>query len=72
MAQWINIHWNNNFVNPTLLQFLCKVSGMHTPSTTGSYSRLTGRQADKMQVVKFQNYKICQGLNFLIFAAFDL
>ena len=27
MAQWINLHWNNSFVNWTRLPLLCKKSG---------------------------------------------
>ena len=27
MAQWINILWNNGFVNPTRLPLLCEKTG---------------------------------------------
>ena len=27
MAQWINLHQNNNFINQTSLPFLCEKSG---------------------------------------------
>ena len=27
MAQWINLHWNNIFVNRTRLPLLCEKSG---------------------------------------------
>ena len=27
MAQWINVLWNNGFINPTRLLLLCKKTG---------------------------------------------
>ena len=27
MAQWINVLWNNSFVNPTRLPLLCEKTG---------------------------------------------
>ena len=51
MVQSINVLWNDNFVNLTLLPLLCtQNSWSHTYSTTGSYGRLVGYLVDKIQV----------------------
>ena len=43
MAQRINFHWNNSFVNWTRLPLLCeKFGAMHTPNASGSYGSLLG------------------------------
>ena len=49
MAQWVNRLLNNIFVNLPPL-----------PSTTGSYSRLAGWQADEIQV-NFEIFKLAVG-----------
>ena len=42
---------NNSFINPRRLPLLCEISGaVHLRSASGSYSRLTGRLADKIQL----------------------
>ena len=47
MVQWINLNWNNSFVNRTQLPLLCENFGaIATPSASGSYGRQAGRQAD--------------------------
>ena len=46
MAQWVNRLQNNIFVNPPPLPLSCEISGaLATPSATGSYGRLAGRQS---------------------------
>ena len=42
MTKWINLHQNNSFINRQL-----KILS-HTPSASGSYGRLAGRQEDKI------------------------
>ena len=57
MAQWTNLNWNNSFVNPQRSPLLCGISGaVHLAS--GSYGKLAGWLADKIQV----NFKILKFL----------
>ena len=51
MAQWVNRLWNNIFVNPLPLPLLCERNP--TPSATGSYGRLAGRQAGRPNAGEF-------------------
>ena len=49
MVQWINVHWNNSFVNPTQLPLLCEETGalaiVEPGLTTGKQAgRPSGRQ----------------------------
>ena len=42
MAQWINVLWNNGFVNPTQLPLLCEKTGalaIVEPGLSGVVSR---------------------------------
>ena len=42
MAQWINVLWNNSFVNPLQLPFLCEKTGAVAQVPVGL---TTGQQA---------------------------
>ena len=57
MAQWINLHWNNSFVNRMQLLLLCEQSGaillVLVGLTAGSPA---GRQSDKIRDSK--NFEI--------------
>ena len=44
MAQWINVLWNNGFVNPTQLPLLCEKTGALAIVELGLTE---GRQADR-------------------------
>ena len=58
MAQWVNHLLNKIFVNPLPLPLSCEISGAtYVPSTTGSYSRQAGMQADEIQL-NFEIFKI--------------
>ena len=54
MAQWINVLWNNSFVNLMQLPLLCRNSravALAEPGLTAGW--LAGRQnADKFQIFK--------------------
>ena len=55
MAQWINIFWNNSFINPTPLPLL------HRNSRAVALAKLgltAGWLANRQNVGKFQNFKI--------------
>ena len=56
MVQWMNLHWNNGFVNWTQLPFYVK-NWSHTPSGSVSYGREAGRQSDEI-LVDLEIYKI--------------
>ena len=44
MAQWINILWNNGFINPTQLPLLCEKTGVLAIVEPGlTASRQAGR-----------------------------
>ena len=59
MAQWVNHLWNNIFVN------LCET----TPSGTGSYGTLGGRQTKYRLILKFS--KLVVGQNIRLVASFN-
>ena len=71
MAQWINVLWNNSFVNPTRLPLLCRNSravALVEPDLTAGW--LAGWLADKMQInFKFLKFTVDQ--IFVIFAVFN-
>ena len=71
MAQWINVFWNNNFVNSTRLPLLCRNSravALVEPGLTAGW--LAGWLIDKMRVnFKFLKFIIDQ--IFILFAAFN-
>ena len=51
MAQWINVFWNNSFVNPTGLALLCRNSravALVEPGLTAGWQ--AGWLIDEMQV----------------------
>ena len=50
MAQWINILWNNNFVNPMRLPLLCR---NYRAVALAKLGLMAGWPADEMQVIKF-------------------
>ena len=58
MAQWVNYLRNNSFVNPMRL---CTFAVLNfwscTPSITGSYGRLAGWLADKIQLIFKIHYR---------------
>ena len=62
MAQWINLHRNNIFVNQTRLLLLCEKIWSHTASASGSYSRQagwqSGRQSDKGRFENLNSLRI--------------
>ena len=45
MAQWINVLWNNGFVNPTRLPLLCEKTG---PLAIVEPGLTAGRQAGSL------------------------
>ena len=61
MAQWMNLHRNNSFVNWTRLPLLCEKSGVILlvlmGLTAGSPGRQSGRQSEKYwQIWKFLKF----------------
>ena len=80
MAQWINVLWNNSFVNPTRLPLLCRNSraiALAEPGLTVGWLagwRLAGRRAgwltDEMRV-NFKFLKYIVDRIFELFAAFN-
>ena len=72
MAQWINVFWNNSFVNPTQLPLLCRNSraiALAEPGLTAGWLAgwLTGWLADRRNTGKFQIFKIHYRSNFYTF-----
>ena len=67
MAQWINVLWNNSFVNPTQLPLLCRNSRAVVLAEPGLTA---GWLADKMQV-NFKFLKFVVDRIFELFAAFN-
>ena len=64
MAQWINVFWNNSFVNLIRLPLLCRNSravALVEPGLTA------GWQADRQNAGKFQIFKIHYRSNFYAF-----
>ena len=54
MAQWMNLHQNNSFVNRMRLSLFCEISGAVQLALVGL---MAGRLADKIQV-NFENFRI--------------
>ena len=71
MAQWINVFWNNSFVNLTQLPLLCRNSravALAEPGLTAGW--LAGWLIDEIQVnFKFLKFIIDQ--IFILFAVFN-
>ena len=55
MAQWMNLHRNNSFVNRMQLPLLCEKSEAIFPSASGSYGRQAGGQSGEI-LVDFKNF----------------
>ena len=56
MAQWINVFWNNSFVNPTRLPLLCRNSravALAEPGLTAGWLAVR-RNAGKFQIFKIR------------------
>ena len=57
IAQWMNLHWNNNFMR---LPFLCEKTWSHTTSATGLHSWLASRQNSsefwKFEIIHWMKY----------------
>ena len=71
MAQWINVLWNNSFVNPTRLPLLCRNSravALAKPGLTAGW--LAGWLIDEMWV-NFKFLKFIIDRIFILFAAFN-
>ena len=67
MVQWINVLWNNSFVNPTQLPLLCRNSRAIALAEPGL---MAGWLADEMWVnFKFLKF-VVDGI-FELFAAFN-
>ena len=50
MAQWINLHRNNSFINGTRLPLLCEKSGAILLVLVGlTADRQAGRQSDEIE-----------------------
>ena len=74
MAQWINVFWNNSFVNPTQLPLLCRNSravALAEPGFTAGWldGWLAGWLIDKIQV-NFRFLKFIIDRIFILFAVF--
>ena len=67
MMQWINIFWNNSFVNPTRLPLLCKNSIAIALVQPGL---MAGWLIDEMRV-NFKFLKFIIDRYFILFAAFN-
>ena len=71
MAQWINVFWNNSFINPTQLPLLCRNSraiALAEPGLTAGW--LAGWLIDEMRVnFKFLKFIIDQ--IFVLSSAFN-
>ena len=67
MAQWINVFWNNGFINPTRLPLLCKNSRAIALVQPGL---MAGWLIDKMWV-KFKFLKFILDRIFILSAAFN-
>ena len=60
MAQWMNLHWNNSFINRMQLPLLCEKSGaILLGFTAGS---LAARHSAKI-LVDLEVFKILYGSN---------
>ena len=59
MVQWINILWNNSFVNPTRLPSLCENTGALAIVEPGLMAgRPTGKQAGSRPLGRQKCYKV--------------
>ena len=59
MAQWINVLWNNGFVNPTRLPLLCEKTGalaIVEPGLTAGWQ--AGRPAGRRICCKVRKFKL--------------
>ena len=56
MAQWINILWNNSFINPMRLPLLCEKTGALAIVEPGL---MAGRLLGRRICCKVRKYKFC-------------
>ena len=71
MAQWINVFWNNSFVNPTQLPLLCRNSRAVALAELGfTAGWQAGWLIDEMWV-NFKFLKFIIDRIFILFAAFN-
>ena len=68
MVQWINVLWNNSFINPTRLPLLCRNSRVVALAELGLTA---GWLADRRNAGKFQFLKFIVDRVFRLFAAFS-
>ena len=64
MAQWINLLWNNNFINPPPLPWLSEISGaihLALPGLTAGW--LAGWQAQFVQLAVDRNIRFFATFN---------
>ena len=67
MAQWMNLHQNNSFVNRTRLPLFCEISGaVHLALVDLMAGRQAGWLADEIKV-NFEIIKNCYGSKYLTF-----
>ena len=60
MAQWINILWNNSFVNPMQLPLLCEKTGALAIVEPGLMAgRQSGRLLGRQICCKVRKFKFC-------------
>ena len=68
MAQWINLHRNNSFVNWTRLSLFCEIFGAVYLALVGL---MAGRLADEIQV-NFEIFKNCYRSKYLTFCWYSV
>ena len=60
MAQWMNVLWNNGFVNPTQLPLLCEKTGALAIVELGlTADREAGRPLGRRICCKVTKFKFC-------------
>ena len=58
MVQWINVFWNNSFVNPTRLPLLCEKTGALAIVELGlTAGRQVGRPLGRQMCCKVRKFK---------------
>ena len=68
MAQWINVLWNNSFINLTRLPLLCRNFKAIALAEPGL---MAGRLAGKQNEGKFEFLKFISDQIFKLFAVFN-
>ena len=56
MAQWINVFWNNSFINLMRLPLLCKKTGVLAIVEPGL---MAGRSLGRLICCKVRKFKFC-------------